>query len=107
MTSILILVYDAEEPRARRLVDWISRRDRDGRVVTFPFQNGQVVLMAPELAGLDFRGRIHTLDTATREIRGGPEILPGVLARLPGWAWAQAAFRAPWLARLAMAWFSR
>ena len=58
-------------PDIRRLVDWISRRDRDGRVVTFPFQNGQVVLMAPELAGLDFRGRIHTLDTATREVQGG------------------------------------
>ena len=107
MSSILILVYDAEEPRARRLVDWISRRDRDGRVVTFPFQNGQVVLMAPELAGLDFRGRIHTLDTATREVQGGPGILPGVLARLPGWAWAQPLARTPWLARLGMNWFSR
>ena len=84
-----------------------TRRDRDGRVVTFPFQNGQVVLMAPELAGLDFRGRIHTLDTATREVQGGPGILPGVLARLPGWAWAQPLARTPWLARLGMNWFSR
>ena len=89
MAATLLLVYDAEDLRCRRLVDWVGKRDRDGLVVTFPYLNGELVRVAPELAGLDFLGQVYTLDVESREVRGGAAIVPGILERLPAWSWAQ------------------
>ncbi len=100
MPGTLILVYDAEDLRCRHLVDWVGQHDRDGLVVTFPYQNGEVVRLAPELAGLDYRGRIYTLDMETREMRGGTAIVPAILVRLPAWSWASLPARLPLVARL-------
>ena len=107
MPSTLLLVYDAEDFRCRRLVDWIGRHDRHGLVVTFPYQNGELVKVAPELAGLEFPGEVYSLDMETREVRGGTGILPGVLHRLPGWSWAQAPARISGVARLLYAMMRR
>ena len=89
MASTLLLVYDAEDFRCRRLVDWVGSRDRNGLVVTFPYQNGELVRVAPELAGLDFPGAVYSLDLGTREVRSGAGTVPGILKRLPAWSWAQ------------------
>ena len=90
MAGTLLLVYDAEDLRCRRLVDWVGRRDRNGLVVTFPYLNGEVVRVAPELAGLDYVGRVYTLDLESREVRAGRGVAAPVLRRLPGWAWVPA-----------------
>jgi hypothetical protein len=68
-------------------VDWIQRRDREGLVVSFPFQNTELVHVAPEMAGLPQAGEVHGYDTRTREVRSGARILPSLLGRLPGWRW--------------------
>jgi len=49
MASTLLLVYDAEDPGCRRLVDRVGNCDRDGRVVTFPHLNAELVRMAGQL----------------------------------------------------------
>ena len=89
--ATLLLVYDAESPACRGLVDWVQARDGEGLVVAFPCQNGELVRVAPELAGLPLLGEVHGLDTRTREIHRGRAILPGLLRRLPSWRWL-----APW-----------
>jgi len=77
-------------------VDWTQRRDRDGVVVAFPFQNAELVRVAPELAGLPQAGEVHGYDTRSREIRSGPLMMPSLLERLPGWRWvAPLAFLRP------------
>lgn len=107
MLSTLLLVYDAEDPGARRLVGWVGRRDRRGRVVTFPFTNPELVRMAPELAGLPFQGMLYALDLESREVRGGAEVLPVLFKRLPTWSWARALARIPVLARLLLRFMRR
>ena len=98
MPSTLLLVYDAEDFRGRRLVDWVGARDRDCLVVTFPYLNGELARMAPELAGLPFPGQLYTLDLESREVRSGAAIVPGLLRRLPAWAWAVVPARFPLVA---------
>jgi len=100
MPSILLLVYDAEHLRCRRLVDWVCRYDRNGLVVTFPYQNGEVVRVAPELAGLDYLGTIYSLDMESREVRGGADLMAPLLKRMPGWSWLEAPARIPFLAKM-------
>jgi len=82
-----ILAYDAEDPGCRRLVDWIQRRDRSGMMVSFPFQNGELVHVAPDLAGLPQPGQVYGFDTRTRIIHAGPRLLASLFIRLPGWRW--------------------
>jgi hypothetical protein len=82
-----LLAYDAEDGGCRRLVDWVQRRDRSGLVVSFPLQNSELVLVAPELAGLPQAGQVHGFDTRTRQVRSGARMLPSLLGRLPGWGW--------------------
>lgn len=107
MLSTLLLVYDAEDRRARRLIGWVGRHDRRGRVVTFPYTNLELVRMAPELAGLPFQGMLYVLDLESREVRAGMEALPSLLKRLPTWSWAAALARIPVLARLLLRFMSR
>jgi predicted DCC family thiol-disulfide oxidoreductase YuxK len=98
--SPLLLVYDAEDPRCRGVADWVGRHDRDGLVVAFPYQNTQLVTLAPELAGMPFLHQVITLDLETRAVREGRDIVPGILGRLPGWAWFRPVARLPWAAGL-------
>ena len=85
----LLLVYDAESAPCRSVVDWIRKRDRTCLVVAFPMQNGELAMLAPELAGLPLQGEVHSLDTRTREVRHGEAILKGLFRRLPGWHWLE------------------
>jgi len=82
-----ILAYDAEDPGCRRVVDWVQRRDRSGIMVSFPFQNSELVHVAPDLAGLPQPGQIYGYDTRTRRLHGGPGLIPSLFRRLPGWGW--------------------
>jgi len=95
-----LLAYDAEDGGCRRLVDWIRRRDRSGLVVSFPFQNSELVLVAPELAGLPQAGQVHGFDTRTRQLRSGADLLPSLLGRLPGWGWLAPLASLPGVSRL-------
>jgi hypothetical protein len=87
LPSPYLLVYDAEDPGCRRLIDWIQRRDQTGLVVSFPYQNAELLHVAPELAGLNLDGEVHGFDTRSRKIQRGPGLLPSLLSRLPGWRW--------------------
>jgi len=100
MLSTLLLVYDAEDPRCRRLVDRVGTCDRDGLVVSFPHLNAELVRMAPELAGLDYLGKVYSLDLASREVRAQAAIVPTLLRRLPLWSWAQGPASLPFVAKL-------
>lgn len=82
-----LLAYDAEHAGCRRFVDWIQRRDTGGLVVSFPFQNAELVHVAPELAGLPEAGQVYGFDTRTRQVHGGARLLPSLLSRLPRWRW--------------------
>jgi hypothetical protein len=95
-----LLAYDAEDSGCRRLVDWAQRQDRSGLLVSFPLQNGELVLVAPELAGLPQTGEVHGFDTRTRNLRSGPSLMPGLLSRLPGWRWLAPLACLPWVAAL-------
>jgi predicted DCC family thiol-disulfide oxidoreductase YuxK len=95
-----LLIYDAEDAGCRRLVDWIQRRDRDGRVVAFPSQNPELVRVAPELAGLALHRGIHGYDPRTRRIRSQERALPGLLRLLPRWRWLAPFARMAWFAHL-------
>lgn len=99
-----LLIYDAADAQCRRLVDWIQKRDRDGRVVAFPFQNPELVRVAPELAGLPLDRGIHGFDPRTRTIQEEARALPGLLRLLPGWRWLAPLARLHVVARL-FAWF--
>jgi hypothetical protein len=82
-----LLAYDAEHGGCRRLVDWVQQRDTSGLVVSFPFQNAELVHVAPELAGLPQAGQVHGYDTRTRKVHSGAQLLPSLFSRLPGWGW--------------------
>jgi len=96
----LLLAYDAECPLCRRLVDWVQRRDRWGLIIPFPLQNPELVRMAPELAGRPLQEALHGLDTGTRQVRAGGDLLPWVARRLPWWRFWAPILRLPGLARL-------
>ena len=81
-------------------MDWIQRRDRSGLVVSFPFQNAELVLVAPELAGLPQAGQVYGFDTRTRTLRNGARLLPCLFSRLPGWGWLGPLARVPGLSGL-------
>lgn len=83
----LLLAYDAESAPCRAWVDWIRRRDRQGLVVSFPFQNSELLRIAPELAGRPLHLEPHGLDARTRRVWVGTRLLAQVWARLPGWRW--------------------
>ena len=80
-----LLVYDAEDAGCRRLVDWVQRRDDQGLVVSFPFQNAELLNVAPEFAGLWLDGQVLGFDTRIRRIDAGPELVPELYQRLSGW----------------------
>lgn len=83
----LLVVYDAEDNRCRRWMDWVRKRDAQGLIVSFPFQNPELVKIAPELAGRPLHLLVHGLDTQDREVWSGDAVLPEVWRRLPGWRW--------------------
>ena len=87
LPSPYLLVYDAEDPGCRHLIDWIQRRDQTGLVVSFPSQNAELLHVAPELAGLALDGEVHGFDTRSRKVHRGASLLPSILQRLPGWRW--------------------
>jgi hypothetical protein len=69
-------------------------------VVAFPFQNSELVRVAPELAGLDLDGEVHGFDTRSRHIDRGAQMLPDLLGRLPRWSWLAPLMALPVAARL-------
>jgi predicted DCC family thiol-disulfide oxidoreductase YuxK len=81
----ILLAYDGECARCRRLVDEVQRRDRWGLLVAFPLQNAELLRMAPELAGRPLQREIHAVDTGNRRVWAGAEVLPQILRRLPRW----------------------
>jgi len=81
----LLLAYDGECSLCRRMVDWAQRRDGWGLIVPFPFQNSELLRVAPELAGRPLHLEIHGVDSADRRVYAGAELLPQVLRRLPRW----------------------
>jgi predicted DCC family thiol-disulfide oxidoreductase YuxK len=85
LKPVLILAYDAECSVCCRMMDRLRARDRHGRLVFFPLQSRELVAIAPELAGRDLHGEIHGLEEGTRRVWQGADLLPHVLARLPGW----------------------
>jgi predicted DCC family thiol-disulfide oxidoreductase YuxK len=87
MQAPLLVVYDAENPRCRRCIDAIRKRDSEGLIVSFPFQNPELVKIAPELAGRPLHLEIHGLDTRTRQVWAGRRLLPQIWRRLPNWNW--------------------
>lgn len=93
----LLVVYDAESARSRRWVDWIRKRDHHGLIVSFPFQNPELVSIAPELAGRPLHLAVHGLDTGTRRVWVGDHLVPQVWARLPGWRWVIFLTYIPWV----------
>lgn len=102
-----LLVYDAEDGPCRQLVDRIQKRDRDGLIVAFPFQNAELVHVAPELAGLSFQRGLHGYDPHTRSVQSGPGILPALLSRLSGWRWLAPLARIPVVCNLLFAFLRR
>ena len=103
----LLLVYDAENPSCRGVVDWIRKRDRACLIIAFPLQNPELVQLAPEVAGLPLLGTVHGLDTRTRVVLQGQALMPGVFDRLPGWGWLAPLLAVPALASLAYRLLSR
>jgi hypothetical protein len=102
-----LLAYDAEDSGCRRLVDWIQRRDTSGMVVSFPFQNTELVHVAPELAGLPQVGEVHAYDAQTRSLHSGAKLLPSLFNRLPGWGWLAPLAGLPGLSSLLYAYLRR
>jgi hypothetical protein len=68
-------------------MDWVRRRDSEGLIVSFPFQNPELVKIAPELAGRPLHLEIHGLDTRTRQVWAGDRLMFQVWGRLPSMKW--------------------
>lgn len=100
LPSPYLLVYDGEDDQCQGLVDWIQKRDRSGLVVAFPFQNTELLHVAPELAGMALDRGVHGFDPRTRAVHSGPRLLPCVLGHLPGWRWVAPLARIPFVSRL-------
>lgn len=83
----LLVAYDAENHRCRRWLEWVRKRDSQGLIVAFPFQNPELVKIAPELAGRPLHLQVHGLDTQGRKVWAGEALLPEVWRRLPRWRW--------------------
>jgi predicted DCC family thiol-disulfide oxidoreductase YuxK len=103
----LLLVYDAEDRSCRAVVDWVRRRDQACLIVAFPWQNPELVQLAPEVAGRPLLGSVLGLDTRTRAVCQGPDLVPQVFLRLPIWNWLAPVFALPTLARLAYTWMRK
>lgn len=97
----LLLAYDGACGLCRRLAEAIRIRDRWGLVIAFPLQDAELLRVAPELAGRPLERALHGLDTASRRVLVGAELLAPVLSRLPRWRWVAPAFRLPGVAGLA------
>lgn len=96
----LLLAYDGECGLCRRAMDWVQRRDRWGLVVAFPIQNAELLRVAPELAGRPLHLEIHGVDTFTREVYAGADLIIHVLDRLPRWRFVAPLLRIPGLPSL-------
>jgi len=103
LPSPYLLIYDAEDGECRRLVDWIQKRDRSGLVVAFPFQNTELLHVAPELAGLILDRGLHGFDPRTRTVHAGAALLPSLLPHLQGWRWLAWLARVPLMGRVIFA----
>lgn len=99
----LLLVYDAESRSCRSVVDWIRKRDQACLIIAFPVQNPELAQLAPELAGQPLLGSVHGLDTRTRAVYRGPDLVPTVFVRLPVWNWVAPLFNLPLMARMGYA----
>ncbi len=82
------------------MMDWVQLRDRWGLVVTFPMQNPELLRMAPELAGLPLHLEIHGVDTFSRRVFAGAELIFQVLYRLPRWRFLAPVLQIPGLSGL-------
>ena len=96
----LLVVYDAESSRCCRWVDRVQKQDRHGLIVAFPFQNPELLNIAPELAGRALHLEIHGLDTSNRQVWAGAQLLPQIWVRLPGWRWVIFLMWIPWVSKL-------
>lgn len=105
MRSRLLVAYDAECTHCRKKADWVRERDAAGLIEVFPLQHPDLARIAPELAGRFLHGELHGLDLTTRRVYRGPELLPELLSRLPGWKLVAPLLRFPSVARFA-AWFA-
>lgn len=76
-------------------------------MVSFPFQNAELVHVAPELAGLPQAGAVFGFDTRARTVRGGARLLPSLFRRLPGWRWLAPLAALPPVAALVYAYLRR
>lgn len=100
----LLLAYDGACGLCQRLMAAIRGRDRWGLVIGFPLQDAELLRVAPELAGRPLERALHGLDTASRRVFVGAELLAPVLARLPRWRWVAPLVRLPGIAEAAQ-WF--
>lgn len=97
----LLLAYDGACSLCRRLMEAVRTRDRWGLVIAFPLQDPELLRVAPELAGRPLDRALHGLDTASRQVFVGADLMAPVMARLPRWRWVVPLFRLPGVAGLA------
>lgn len=103
----LLLAYDGACDLCQRLMEAIRSRDRWGLVIAFPLQDAELLRVAPELAGRPLEQALHGLDTASRQVFVGAELLAPVMARLPRWRWIAPMMRLPGVAGLAQGLYLR
>lgn len=96
----LLLVYDAEQVRSRRAIDWIRRHDHLGLIIAFPSESSELIQIAPELAGRALHRDLHGLDTRTRQVWIGEQLAPHIGARLSGGSWVKFLVNIPVVSRL-------
>lgn len=97
----LILAYDGECPMCRGAMDWVQRRDRWGLIAPFPLQNGELLRIAPELAGRPLDQALHGVDSRDRRVFSGAALFPELARRLPRWRFVAPLMGLPGVAPLA------
>lgn len=79
-----ILIFDGSCGFCRSSIDWIRKRDTEGRFEYFPFQDDSFGRRFPELTREACMRALH-LVMEDGSVRVGAEALPVVLERLPSW----------------------
>jgi predicted DCC family thiol-disulfide oxidoreductase YuxK len=89
-----VLVYDGACPLCRSAVTWLSRRVKRGAIEFLPCQAAERRARFPSMEDATCLAAMQLVLPDGRVLAGDAAV-PELLARLRGWRWAAALFRAP------------
>ena len=91
------LIYDADCPMCRAVVDWVNERKSDPDLRTLPCQSDERVRQFPDLSQDECLESVQFVLEDGRRYAGA-ESIPHLLLRVRGWRWLARILRLPGVA---------